>query len=64
MDLLAQFRRCKVCRKKRPKDSAKVEMRSFDGIKIIPICEECERILELANAAAHQRGDEDVIEED
>lgn len=64
MDLLAQFRRCKICRKKRPKDAAKVELKATDGVKIIPICEECEKILDLANIAAHRTGDEDVIEQD
>jgi hypothetical protein len=57
-DWLKFIRKCQICKKPRPKDCAVVVV---NGGKNLRICEECERILQMANIAAHS-GVDDVDE--
>lgn len=58
MDVLASLRRCNICKKKRPKDSAKIILTASNGQKTLRVCTECEKILELSDKAANGDYDE------
>ena len=58
MDILASLRRCNICKKKRPKDSAKIVLKAADGERILRVCTECEKILELSDRVANGDHDE------
>ena len=54
MSILDAFRKCAICRKKRKKDCATVVVEAVDGTKTIRICDECEKVLIVADEVAHR----------